>query len=82
MDRIGPAIEKFKAVSLTSRSPAFTMTPREDSDVKITSLWRVIMGYIWGNSNGDYQLKHAIHDYATTGLGYLYAYVDFRVRFW
>ena len=75
MDRIGPAIEKFKAV-LTSRSPAFTMTPREDSDVKIASLWRVIMGYIWGNSNGDYQLKHAIHDYATTGLGYLYAYVD------
>jgi len=75
MDRIGPAIEKFKAV-LTSRSPAFTMTPREDSDVKIASIWRVIMGYIWGNSNGDYQLKHAIHDYATTGLGYLYSYVD------
>ena len=37
MDRIGPAIEKFKAV-LTSRSPAFTITPREDSDVKVASL--------------------------------------------
>tara|TARA_R110000824_G_scaffold43167_3_gene126645 strand:+ start:2059 stop:4077 length:2019 start_codon:yes stop_codon:yes gene_type:complete len=75
MDRIGPAIEKFKAV-LTSRSPAFTITPREDSDVKIASLWRTIMGFIWGQSNGDWQLKQAIHDYATTGMGYLYCYVD------
>ena len=75
MDRIGPAIEKFKAV-LTSRSPAFTITPREDSDVKVASLWRTIMGFIWGQSNGDWQLKQAIHDYATTGMGYLYAYVD------
>ncbi len=75
MDRIGPAIEKFKAV-LTSRSPAFTITPREDSDVKVASLWRTIMGFIWGQSNGDWQLKQAIHDYATTGMGYLYCYVD------
>ena len=75
MDRIGPAIEKFKAV-LTSRSPAFTITPREDSDVKVASLWRTIMGFIWGQSNGDWQLKQAIHDYATTGMGYLYCYID------
>ena len=75
MDRIGPAVEKFKAV-LTSRAPAFTMTPREDSDVKVASVWRTIMGYVWGNSNGDWQLKQAIHDYATTGMGYLYSYVD------
>ena len=75
MDRIGPAIEKFKAV-LTSRSPAFTITPREDSDVKVASLWRTIMGFIWGQSNGDWQLKQAIHDYATTGMGYLYCYSD------
>ena len=75
MDRIGPAVEKFKAV-LTSRAPAFTMTPREDSDVKVASVWRTIMGYVWGNSNGDWQLKQAIHDYATTGMGYLYSYID------
>ena len=75
MDRIGPAIEKFKAV-LTSRSPAFTITPREDSDVKVASLWRTIMGFILGQSNGDWQLKQAIHDYATTGMGYLYCYID------
>jgi len=34
------------------------------------------MGYVWGNSNGDWQLKQAIHDYATTGMGYLYSYID------
>jgi hypothetical protein len=31
---------------------------------------------VWGNSNGDWQLKQAIHDYATTGMGYLYSYID------
>tara|TARA_R110000772_G_scaffold138386_2_gene247344 strand:- start:898 stop:2682 length:1785 start_codon:yes stop_codon:yes gene_type:complete len=52
------------------------MTPREDSDVKVASVWRTIMGYVWGNSDGDWQLKQAIHDYATTGMGYLYTYID------
>ena len=44
MDRISGAIEKFKAV-LTARPPAFTITPREDSDVQVSSLWRTVMGY-------------------------------------
>ena len=75
MDRISAAIEKFKAV-LTSRPPAFTITPREDSDVQVATLWRTIMGYVWQNSDGDWQMKQAIQDYATTGMGYLYAYID------
>ena len=75
MDRISSAIEKFKAV-LTSRPPAFTISPREDSDVQVASLWRTVMGYIWQSSDGDWQMKQAIQDYATTGMGYLYAYVD------
>ena len=75
MDRVSAAVEKFKAV-LTARPPAFTITPREDSDVKVASVWRTIVGYIWQISDGDSQMKQAIHDYATTGLGYLYAYVD------
>ena len=37
---------------------------------------QVIMSYIWENSQGDWQLKEAIHDYAITGMGYLYAYID------
>ena len=75
MDRVSSAVEKFKAV-LTSRPPAFTITPREDSDVQVASVWRTIVSYIWQISDGDAQMKQAIHDYATTGLGYLYAYVD------
>tara|TARA_Y100000593_G_scaffold94549_1_gene194205 strand:+ start:20 stop:1756 length:1737 start_codon:yes stop_codon:yes gene_type:complete len=34
------------------------------------------MGYVWQKSDGDWQMKQAIQDYATTGMGYLYAYVD------
>jgi len=75
MDRTSAAVEKFKAV-LTARPPAFTITPREDSDVKVASVWRTILGYVWQISDGDSQMKQAIHDYATTGLGYLYSYVD------
>ena len=75
MDRTSAAVEKFKAV-LTARPPAFTITPREDSDVQVASVWRTIVGYIWQISDGDSQMKQAIHDYATTGMGYLYAYID------
>jgi len=80
MDRVSSAIEKFKAV-LTSRPPAFTITPREDSDVQVASLWRSILGYVWEKSDGDWQMKQAIQDYATTGMGYLYAYVDVESDF-
>ena len=80
MDRTSSAIEKFKAV-LTSRPPAFTITPREDSDVQVASLWRTVVGYIWQISDGDAQIKQAIHDYATTGIGYLYTYIDSQSDF-
>ena len=75
MDRVAPAVEKLKAM-LTSKEPAFTVLPREDSDVKVSKLWRVIMSYVWEISDGNVQLKQAIHDHSTTGLGYLYAYID------
>ena len=80
MDRTSSAVEKFKAV-LTARPPAFTITPREDSDVKVASVWRTIVGYIWQISDGDAQMKQAIHDYATTGMGYLYTYIDRESNF-
>ena len=80
MDRISPAVEKLKA-TLTSRPPTFTITPREDSDVKISNVWRTILGYVWDTSVGDAHLKQAIHDYAISGLGYLYVYVDTEADF-
>ena len=75
MDRVGPAIEKLKAM-LTAKAPAFTAIPREDSDVKVSKLWRIVMSYVWEISDGNAQLKQAIHDHSTTGLGYLYVYID------
>lgn len=80
MDRISPAIEKLKSV-LTSKPPVFTAIPREDSDSKVASAWRTILGYIWQSSEGDVKIKEAIHDYAITGLGYLYVYVDREADF-
>ena len=80
MDRISPAVEKLKA-TLTSRPPTFTITPREDSDVKISNVWRTILGYVWDSSTGDAHMKQAIHDYAISGLGYLYVYVDTEADF-
>ena len=75
MDRIGPAVEKLKSI-ITASPPAFTVIPREDSDAKLSKIWRLILGYCWEMSSGDVHMKQAIHDYAVTGLGYLYAYVD------
>ena len=75
MDRIGPAVEKLKSI-ITATPPAFTVIPREDSDAKLSKIWRVILGYCWEMSSGDMHMKQAIHDYAVTGLGYLYAYLD------
>ena len=80
MDRVGPAVEKMKAM-LTSRAPAFTVIPREDSDVKVAKLWRTVMSYIWEISDGNTHLKQAIHDHSTTGMGYLYAYIDTEADF-
>jgi len=34
------------------------------------------MDYIWNISDGNEVFKQTIHDYAVTGLGYFYAYVD------
>ena len=80
MDRISPAVERLKSM-LTSRPPAFTVVPREDSDASLAYLWREIMGFIWQNSDGDAQVKQAIHDYCVLGLGYLYTYIDYDSDF-
>lgn len=75
MDRMGPAVEKLKSV-ITARTPAFTIVQREESDRKMANVWRTIIGYVWEISDGDMQMKQSIHDYAVTGLGWLYAYID------
>ena len=75
IDRLYAAIEQFKAI-ITSKPPKFSATAREDSDVKLANVWKVILEYIWDNSDGDEVFKQVIHDFSVTGLGYFYAYVD------
>ena len=75
IDRLYSAIEQFKAI-ITSKPPKFSAVGREDSDNRLANVWKVILEYVWDLSNGDEEFKQAVHDYAVTGLGYLYAYLD------
>ena len=75
MDRLYSAIEQFKAI-MTSKPPKFSAVPREDSDNKLANVWKTILEYIWDISDGDEVFKQVVHDYAVTGLGYFYAYID------
>jgi len=75
MDRISPAVEKLKSF-MTARPPVFTAMPREDSDAKMAKVWQTMLGAIWEGSDGDSQVKQAIHDFSTVGIGYLYVYID------
>tara|TARA_Y100001972_G_scaffold68035_1_gene82943 strand:- start:501 stop:2534 length:2034 start_codon:yes stop_codon:yes gene_type:complete len=75
MDRLYSAIEQFKAI-VTSKTPKFSAIGREDSDNKLTNVWRTILEYIWDISDGNEIFKQVVHDYAVTGLGYFYAYLD------
>ena len=75
IDRLYSAIEQFKAI-MTSKPPKFSAVPREDSDNKLAVVWKTILEYIWDISDGDEVFKQVVHDYAVTGLGYFYAYID------
>ena len=75
LDRLYSAIEQFKAI-ITSKTPKFSVVGREDSDNKLANVWKVILEYIWDISDGNEVFKQVVHDYAVTGLGYFYAYID------
>ena len=75
LDRLYSAIEQFKAI-ITSKPPKFSAMPREDSDSDLANVWKTILEYIWNISDGNEVFKQTVHDYAVTGLGYFYAYID------
>ena len=52
VDRLYSAIEQFKAI-ITSKPPKFSAIGREDSDTKLSNVWKVILEYIWDISDGD-----------------------------
>ena len=75
LDRLYSAVEQFKAI-ITSKPPKFSAVGREDSDTKMANVWKGILEYIWDISDGNETFKQTIHDYAVTGLGYFYSYID------
>jgi len=75
IDRIYAAVDKLKSL-LTAQPARFTAIGREDSDNKLSNVWKTILEYIWDISKGDVVFKQTVHDYATTGLGYMYVYMD------
>ena len=80
IDRLYSAIEQFKAI-ITSKPPKFSAVPREDSDSKLSNVWKTILEYVWDISDGNEVFKQVVHDYAITGLGYFYAYIDREADF-
>ena len=75
LDRLYSAVEQFKAI-VTSKPPKFSAAGREDSDTKMANVWKGILEYVWDISDGNETFKQTIHDYAVTGLGYFYSYID------
>lgn len=69
------AVEQAKAM-LTSNSPKFQSTARENSDAKVGKMFSDLMAYIWDHSNGNVELKQAIDDYYVKGMGVMMAHID------
>ena len=75
IDRVYAAVDKLKSL-LTSRNPKFSAVAREDSDYKLSNVWRTILEYVWDISDCNTHFKQVVHDYSVSGLGYFYVYVD------
>ena len=75
IDRVYAAVDKLKSL-LTAQPAKFSAIGREDSDNKLSNIWKTILEYIWDISKGDTVFKQVVHDYAVQGLGYMYVYVD------
>ena len=61
---------------MTSRPARFNSIGREDSDNRLSKVWNTILEYIWDISKGDSTFKQVVQDYAVTGIGYMYVYID------
>ncbi len=75
IDRVYAAVDKLKSL-LTAKPARFSAIGREDSDNKLSNVWKTLLEYIWDISKGDVTFKQVVHDYAVCGLGYMYAYID------
>jgi len=75
IDRVYAAVDKLKSL-LTAQPARFSAIGREDSDNRLSNIWKTILEYVWDISKGDVVFKQVVHDYAVQGLGYMYVYMD------
>jgi len=75
VNRIHPAVESAKAM-LTANKPSFRVSPREDSDNKVSQAINGLLEYMWQISDGDRVLRNAVDDYYVTGMGAIQIYID------
>lgn len=61
---------------LTSNSPRFTGTGREDSDTKTARMFADLMVYEWEKDNGQAKLKQVCKDYYIGSMGWMLTYFD------
>ena len=75
VNRIHPAVETAKAL-ITANRPAFKVSPREDSDVKVANVLTNLLTYIYDISDGRTVIRQVVDDYYVTGMGYIQVYQD------
>lgn len=75
VNRIHPAVEAAKAM-LTTNKPSFRVSPREDSDNKVSQVVNGMLEYIWQISDGNTALRNIVDDYYVCGVGYMQVYQD------
>lgn len=74
-DRIYPGIQTQISM-LTARPPRYMFGGREDSDSDLAMTWQIIHSRLWEISEGNRRVREALLNFATTGLGYLYVYIN------
>ena len=72
---IAPAVEQAIAY-LTAKSPSFSATGRDDSDVKAGRVMADFLSYLWYRSDGDLHFVRVAMDYFVRGLGYMVVWPD------
>lgn len=74
-NRIRPAVEQAVA-TLTNRSPAFTVTGRDDNDVRKARGVANFLSYLWYISDGDSNFKQIADWYYVRSVGYALSFID------
>ncbi len=75
INEVTPALKNVVS-KLTENQPRFIAYARKNASSKNAAIVSDMMEYIWYISNGNVELKYAIEDSKTVGVGALMAYFD------